>query len=73
MAQGRLHRRGGRRLEATAIDADRAAVDANLDLMMKRVARLPGKGSYLIVIWTNIAVVSGVILFAEKLRALLGI
>ena len=36
-------------------------------------ARLPGKRFYLVVFWTGAVLVSGVILFAEELRALIGI
>lgn len=72
-SRDRLARGASRRRGANAIDGDQAAIDANLDPMMERVALLPDKRFYLIVTWTGTALLSGVILFAEELRALIGI
>ena len=55
------------------MDADLAEISANLDLPIRQVARLPTKRFYIIVIWTETAILSGVILFAEELRAVLGL
>lgn len=44
-----------------------------MDLMMKRVACLPSKRFYLMVMWTGTAIASGAVLFAEELRAVIGL
>ncbi len=49
------------------------ADDANLDLTMERVARLPDKRFYLVMYGTGAAILGGVILFAEELRGVIGI
>jgi hypothetical protein len=65
--------RGSQEPGANAIDTDQAAFDAKLDLLMGRLARLPDKRFYLILTLIDTVVLSGVILFAEELRALIGI
>lgn len=57
--------------DIAAIGADLANISGNLDLLTERVARLPTKGFLISATMIQIALLSGVILFGEKLKAML--
>lgn len=61
------------RSDFAAIGADLADINANLDLMTERVALLPGKGFWIAVTGIEVALLSGLILFADELKDLVGV
>jgi hypothetical protein len=48
-------------------------VDARIAILMERIAHLPSKGFFVTTNMTGVAFLSGVILFGEKLKALIGV
>ncbi len=55
------------------MEAQFATLEAALALLEERVAQLPTKCFWVAITAMQIAVVSGVILFSEKLKALIGV
>jgi hypothetical protein len=55
------------------MDAGLADIGADLDRLIEQVAHLGTKAFYLAVTGTQTALLAGVILFSEKLKALIGL
>lgn len=59
--------------DSAATRGDVADIRVSLATLTERVAHLPGKGFVISATMTAIALLSGVIVFGEKLKALVGI